>query len=101
MSEELLVFIDKSHSGNKNPWQAHYLWENVYASGKYKEDFDYDIVLFNQPKPNQECYLLSKTENNKTVVINLVSDKGVLKGRCCYIDDYESLKMVNEPETWR
>jgi len=104
MSEELLVFIDQSNIGNINPEQAKNRWNWVYADGKFEEDYGYDIVLFNQPEPNKDGYYLAKAENGKTVLVRIETLKkypSTLKGRCCYIDDYESLKMVNEPETWR
>lgn len=100
--EDIKIFIDKSNFGGKNNKNAKYRWSYVYAHGKFEMDFDYDIVLFNQPEPINEIndYYLALAENNKTVIIKLVVDGLRLRGRCCYIDDYEALTYVNSPNEW-
>ena len=99
--ESLLVFIDTSNSGEEQHPLAKYRWSFVYADGLLESDFGYDIVLFNKEMPTEEGYFIAIAENNKTVVINLVADEnGNLKGRCSYINDYESLDHINSPEEW-
>lgn len=101
VNKNLLVFIDGCQTGEKNPPEAEYRWSWVYAHGKFEEDYGFDIVLFNQDEPTAEGYYIAYDINSKAVIIHLVFDeRGTMKGRCCYIDDYESLQYVNNPEQW-
>ena len=100
-NKNLLVFIDVSQVGERNPKEAEFRWSYVYAHGKFEEDNNYDIALFNKEMPTEEGYFLATATNNKTVIVNLVYDEnGIMKGRCCYIDDYEAMNYVNSPEQW-
>ena len=100
--KDLLVFIDGEQTDTKNPIEAAYRWSWVYADGEFESDFGFDIVLFNQEEPSYEGYFLATAINNRTVIINMVANEdGRLQGRCCYIDDYESLKHINSPQDWR
>jgi len=96
---QLKVYVDKNYMGEDNHPDAKYRWSSVYAHGKFEEDYNYDIVLFNQPEPIKTCSLMAKAENGKFVVVNVTS-RDYIQGRCCYLDDYESLKHVNLPKTW-
>ncbi len=100
-NQNLLIFIDRINNGIDNNPKATNRWPWVYAHGEFEADYGFDIPLFNQDEPTYDGYFLATTEDNKTVVINLVADEyGSIKGRCCYIDDYEALKYVNSPQDW-
>lgn len=99
--KNLLVFIDGGQTGTPNSVLAKYRWPWTYAHGKFEYDYHFDIVLFNQKEPTYEGYFLATAEDNKTVVIHLVADeRGMLTGRCCYIDDIEAMDYVNNPSKW-
>lgn len=95
----LKVFIDNSHSGNKNHPEAIHRWSWLYAHGKFERDFNFDIVLCNQELPEISGTYLGIAENGKEVIIKMVL-KRVLEGRCCYLDDSRALKYVLTPDRW-
>lgn len=94
---KLIVAIDGHTTTIKTP----YRWHWVYAHGKFESDYSFDITLFNQSEPTEEGYYIAYTDNNKAVLIHLVANEyGRIEGRCCYIDDYESLVYINNPDQW-
>ena len=100
-NEPLLVFIDGEQTGTPNSVLATHRWTWVYAHGAFERDFCFDIVLFNKEKPTAEGYYIATAENNKTVLVNLVADEyGTIHGMCCYVDDIDAIKYVNNPQYW-
>lgn len=96
-----MVFIDRSINDEKNDPRAKFRWSWVYAHGKFQEKYGYDIVLFNQDFPDEKGYFLANTENEEQVLIHISQGKGgYLKGRCCFVDDYEALEHINNPNDW-
>lgn len=94
----LLIGIDGSIKDHKEINQR---WPWVYADGEFEAEYGFDIVIFNKPIPPEEGYYIAYTEESVAVLIHLVAaENGFLQGRCCYLDDYESLKMVNDPASW-
>ncbi len=101
MNEHLLVSVDNSHSGYHIDERNIHRWSFVYAHGIMEEEWMFDIVLFNQEEPTEEGYYIATSDNNRAVLVHLVADeRGIMRGRCCYIDDYEALKHVNSPQDW-
>ena len=97
--KELLIFINNGN--NKINPLATDIWHWVYAHGILEIDYDFDICTFNKPMPTEEGYHIAYTEENEAVIIHLVATEyGKLQGRCCYLDDYESLKYINNPAIW-
>ena len=94
----LLIGIEGSIKDTDNINQ---LWPWVYADGEFEAEYSFDICLFNKPMPTEEGYYIAYTEESIAVIIHLVAaENGLLQGRCCYIDNYESLKMINDPASW-
>lgn len=99
-NNNLLIHIDNGNNKPSND-KINKRWSWVYADGRFEADYGFDIVLFNKFMPTEEGYYIAYTIESKAVIIHLVANEnGNLQGRCCYIDDYESLKMVNSPNTW-
>ena len=94
----LLIGIDGSI---KETNKIIHRWPWVYADGEFEAKYSFDICLFNKPMPIEEGYYIAYTEESVAVISYLVvAENGLLQGRCCYIDNYESLKMINDPASW-
>jgi len=97
--KNLLIFINNGN--NKINPLATNRWSWVYAHGVFEIDNNFDICDFNQPMPTEEGYYIAYTEESEAIIIHLVAaEDGRLQGRCCYIDDYEALKHINDPASW-
>ena len=97
-NHNLLIGIDGSI---KDTNKINHRWHLTYAHGELESEYGFDIVIFNKPEPTKECYYIAYTEESIAVIIHLVaSENGYLQGRCCYLDDYEALKHINDPASW-
>ena len=76
------------------------IWHYVYSHGELEQDTGTDLVLFSEEMPTEEGYYIAYFQS-RAILVHLVADEnGIMKGRACYVDDYNALVYINRPWDW-